>query len=139
MKRYNKPGWDFAERYAYGKAQETALLGVLRRHFGEGVTPHKNSKSRYDFYEEKSGALTTIELKSRRTRLNQYHTTILRVNKVRQNTEDRQIFVFNFTDKLGCIEYNREKFAEFAQTYEERFDEGLHYQIPIGDLRVLEK
>lgn len=139
MKRYNKPGWDFAERYAYGKAQETALLPILRRHFGEGVTPHKNSKSRYDFYEEKGGALTTIEVKSRTNRLTQYPTTLLRCNKVRDTT-DKQLFVFNFTDdKLGCIEYNREKFAEFAVHYQERYDEGLHYLIPIDQLRVLEK
>ena len=61
MKKYNTPGWDFSQRYAYGKAQEIALLGVLRKHFGEGVKPHKNSKSRFDFYEKKGGALTTIE------------------------------------------------------------------------------
>jgi hypothetical protein len=96
----------FKQDYAFGKSKEVEVLSSVRRHFADDVDSSVDNFSIYDF----RGRTFHYELKSRTNALNAYPTTLLPCDKV---FTDRQIFLFNFTDGLYYIEYNKELFDTF--------------------------
>ncbi len=128
--------WSFQERHTFGKQKEQELLPTLRAVFGENLQPHPNQVSRYDFQVE--GGNRTVELKSRTNSMGRYPTTLLRANKIRDTTDD-QYFCFNFTDGIGYIKYDPDIFRTFGTRYAEKYNEGLHYEIPVKSLIPIER
>jgi hypothetical protein len=124
---------------AFGLPKEDPVLDKLRKHFEEEI-----AKSTYQYCPHDGFSKTTeYEMKSRRNRYNQYPTTIIPCSKVRNMKRDRLVFVFNFTDGLYYIEYNKERFAKYEIKMVEavRKRNGVvgktlepHFYIPIGDL-----
>ena len=124
---------------AFGLPKEDPVLDKLRKHFEEEI-----AKSTYQYCPHDGFSKTTeYEIKSRRNKYNQYPTTIIPCSKIRNMKRDRLVFVFNFTDGLYYIEYNKDKFAK----YEIKMIEAVrkrggvvgktlepHFHIPIGDL-----
>ena len=98
-----------------------------------------NEYCSYDF-EGTDG--TKIELKSRRNKYNDYSTTLIPVHKCVSMDLCKNIFVFNFTDGIYYIEWNKNIFANYETKmvlYKRlnRDDYKLHYLIPIEDLTLL--
>ena len=91
----------------YGIPQEPTIISKLAVHFMEEITQESNPYSRYDA----SSHTTKYEIKSRRNTHDKYHTTMVGVNKT--NVSGRLVFVFNFTDKLMYIVYNKEQFDKY--------------------------
>jgi hypothetical protein len=124
---------------AFGLPKEDPVLDKLRKHFEEEI-----AKSTYQYCPHDGFSKTTeYEIKSRRNRYNQYPTTIIPCSKVRNMKRDRLVFVFNFTDGLYYIEYDKEKFAKYEIKMVEavRKRSGVvgktlepHFFIPIGEL-----
>ena len=124
---------------AFGLPKEDPVLEKLRKHFVEEI-----AKSTYQYCPHDGFSKTTeYEIKSRRNKYNQYPTTIIPCSKIRDMKRDRLVFVFNFTDGLYYIEYNKETFATYKikQVEAVRKRNGVvgktiepHFEIPIGDL-----
>ena len=120
---------------SFGTQKEVEILNRLSAYFGENIQRATDKFSPYDGFSENA----KYEIKSRRTRYNQYPTTIIGVNKLKTEFQ-KLIFCFNFTDKLCYIEYNEEKFKHYAKqpvsairSYGIRTDKD-HIFIPIQDL-----
>jgi hypothetical protein len=69
----------------------------------------------------------------------QYPTTMITEDKA---VGDKPIvFIFNFTDKVAYIEYNKDKFAKYERRNFSRAnlrgDEKPHIYIPIEDLQTI--
>lgn len=125
----------------FGLKNEEIILSSLKTYWEDETI--KNTKDiygdeyfPYDFENEKG---YSWEVKSRRNSKTQYPTTILPVHKVRK-TDEKQYFVFQFTDKNCFIEYDKEKFDKY-RTREIRVQRlggnpnyQNHYEIPISDL-----
>jgi hypothetical protein len=106
--RYKEMPRTFRQDYAFGKSKEVEVLSSVRSHFADDVDSSVDNFSIYDF----KGRTYHYELKSRTNALMDYPTTLLPCSKV---FTDKQIFLFNFTDGLYYIEYNKEVFATFEQ------------------------
>lgn len=123
----------------YGLPKENPVIDTLKKWFEEEIT-----KSTYQYCPHDGFSKTTeYEIKSRRNRYNQYPTTIIPCSKIRNMKRDRLVFVFNFTDGLYYIQYDKEKFAKYEIKMVEavRKRGGVigknlepHFFIPIGDL-----
>lgn len=122
----------------FGLKNEEIILTSLKTYWNDETI--RNTKDiyndeyfPYDFENEKG---CSWEVKSRRNSKTQYPTTILPVHKVR-NTNEKQYFVFQFTDKNCFIEYDKEKFDTFrtrqirVQRYGGNSNYYNHYEIPI--------
>jgi hypothetical protein len=120
----------------FGFAQESQVIDKLSTHFNETCEP----TSRYCRYDAISPT-KKFEIKSRRNKHDTYPTTLIPVDKT--EIEGELYFVFNFTDGLYFIEYNKERFEK----YEVR-DIGAvrgggvytlkpHYLIDVADLTVI--
>ena len=124
---------------AFGLPKEDPVIEKLRIHFEEEI-----AKSTYQYCPHDGFSKTTeYEIKSRRNRYAQYPTTIIPCSKIRSMKRDRLVFVFNFTDGLYYIEYNKDKFAKYEIKMVEavRKRNGVigktlepHFYIPILDL-----
>lgn len=115
--------------YEFGIQQEERMLPILSRHFGGGLRKATNKRSRFDYYNDN----ILVELKSRKNRLTTYPTTMITTDKGLE-TDKQLFFVFNFTDKVGMIEYNKERFREYEQTMV--FNKP-NWLIPIEDLTII--
>lgn len=91
----------------FGSEQEELILPILSQYFGEDISK-ADKYSKYDFYSPTS----YYELKSRNVSLGKYPTTLLPADKI-QDCDKSQRFVFNFTDCIGYIEYDKELFDSF--------------------------
>ena len=91
----------------YGIPQEPTIISKLAVHFMEDITQESNPYSRYDAVSH----TTKYEIKSRRITHDRYPTTLIGVNKT--NVSGRLVFVFNFTDGLYYIVYEKEKFDKY--------------------------
>ena len=100
----------FAEDYKMGTKSEVELIPVFNKHFDDcfvrGV-----QKAVLDF----TGAKYHLELKTRTNAFNDYPTTLLPYNKVREAlTKDKPtFFAFAFTDCVAYIQFDKELFATF--------------------------
>ena len=121
---------------AFGLPKEDAVIETLSGFFNENIEKSKNPYSRYDA----SSKTTKYEIKSRRNCYLKYPTTIIPVDKTECINGDRLVFVFNFTDGLYYIEYDKDKFAKYEVKQVEAVRKGGirtlkdHFFIPIQDL-----
>jgi hypothetical protein len=129
----------------FGKEQEERLLTTIQRHFNdETIKPTEDQFSYYDF----QGKEYLFELKSRRNKLTAYPDTIISKNKIDkydESKEDRNfVFLFNFTDGLYYVKYNKDLFNSLKISSITRYDRGrpeqsLYLCIPINHLTIINK
>ena len=124
----------FAKDYQFGKQQENKQFETIKTYFKDDI----RATSKYCSYDFESDQCY-YELKSRNNKYSAYPTTLIPFDKVKTNK--KMIFLFNFTDGLYFIEYNKEIFKEFSlQPFQrnQRSDyndkEKLYYFIPIDKL-----
>ena len=126
----------------FGEAKETDTINIIRQYWlDDSVLNTKDKyKNRFCLFDYESDCGTTWELKSRRCAKNAYPTTIIPSHKVR-TTDNKQIFMFNFTDGVSSyIDYEPEKFAKYQRKMVRCFRSGAsskpveHIEIPIEDL-----
>ena len=124
----------FKEDFLFGTQQEDVILPKLRSFFEEDIVKSETSNSIYDF----KGKNYYYEVKSRKFDRWKYSTTLLGANKV---FTTNQIFLFNFTDGLYYIEYEKVLFDSFIKKEFKRWNRTdindkpqLYYYIPIEEL-----
>jgi len=119
----------------FGLPKEDPVIQRLSEFFNETVEKETYQYSPFDA----SSKTTKYEIKSRRNRYLQYPTTIIPVDKT-QRIEGRLVFVFNFTDGLYYIVFDKEAFAKYEIKPVSAFRAGGiktlkdHFFIPIKDL-----
>ena len=125
----------FEESYKYGKAKEEIILPVLKEYFSREIINTTEKYAKYDYYDDSY----KYELKSRTNKKNTYPDTMITFNKC--TDEFPLILLFNYTDCLCYIEYNKDKFKNYKKKLFSRAniitDEKEHVYIPIEDLTVI--
>lgn len=128
----------WASSYTYGKAKENDILPLIRLFFKRDIQQYPNQYDDFDFYDEE----TEYEVKSRTNTYSKYPTTMITRNKTQKNTSKKVILLFNFTNGLYYIEYNKDKFSKYEIRKFSRakveWDEKEHIFIPIQDLKKVE-
>lgn len=120
--------------YNFGKNEEVKVLSKIREHFGdENIKECIDQYSKFDFISDNY----LYELKSRRNKYDQYPTTLIAIDKIIK--DKNMIFLFNFTDGLFYIKYDKELFDKYQKKYFRRTDRGfdiskIYIFIPIEDL-----
>ena len=129
--------------YKFGTDEEDILLDIFKINFNKKIKKSKIKNSWYDYYCDN----VYYEMKSRKNKFDKYPTTMIGLNKINRAKNQPHlkglVFIFNFTDKIGYIEYNEEKFNTYELKTGGRFDRGrietnLYYYIPISDLTILD-
>lgn len=122
----------------YGLEREKLVLEKIKKYFNdETITKTTGRYCKYDF----ESPTCKYELKSRKNTMRAYPTTIIPTHKV---IDDKLIFLFNFTDGLYYIEYDREIFDRFEKIEMTDYRAGrygqtaLHYSIPISFLKNID-
>ena len=120
---------------AYGIASEGQVIDILSKHYREIIQKVHNRYSPYDAVSKTS----KYEIKTRRCSVTEYPTTIVPTSKVKYLTS-KLIFVFQFTDGLYSIVYDRELFDTFETMTIQLSRDGIndqpteHYCIPVSQL-----
>jgi hypothetical protein len=127
---------NFNKDYLFGITQENSVSNKIELYFNDILTP----TSRYCKYDFK-GSKYLYELKSRNNKYSQFPTTLIAKDKVLDNPELPQVFIFNFTDGLYYIKYDKIVFDGFdcldfkRRARDDKVDiEKLYYYIPIINL-----
>lgn len=98
--------------YKFGLEKQQAIFPILQKHFGNDLRETTERYAKYDFVSPNA----FFELKSRKNKKNAYPTTLLTCNKVLEIKEDQeQYFIFNFTDELCYIKYDKDLFDTFEK------------------------
>ncbi len=121
----------------YGLTRENDVLEKIKKYFNDdSINKTKDRFCKYDF----ESPICKYELKSRKNKYRAYPTTIIPCNKI---VDGKLIFLFNFTDGLYYIEYDKETFDRF-NTFEMtdyragRYGQtAIHFAIPIELLREI--
>jgi hypothetical protein len=128
----------FKKDYAFGKKKEAEILDKVKAFFKDNVEDVDNTFSIYDF----KGDKYHYELKSRTNAYNDYPTTLLPEDKI---FAENQIFLFNFTDGLYYIYYNKETFDTFEKKLFKRRlrtdikdKEKMYVYIPVNKLTKID-
>ena len=127
----------FQSDYNFGIEKENNILVTLNNFFSRDISKSVDRYCNYDFYDD----TYKYELKSRRNKYNTYPTTMIPLLKCKPNT----ILLFNFTDGLYYIEYEKEKFEKYEKKYfckirDDKLDVNKqYYYIPIIDLQCITK
>lgn len=102
----------FKNDYEFGKMEETKVFDLIKEFFySDNIIKVLNRYSKFDF----EGDNFVYELKSRTCYSSTYESTIIGVDKIFENFQKKQIFLFNFRDGLYYIEYDSEKFKKYRQ------------------------
>lgn len=121
--------------YKYGKENELNILPLITSFFNRDIKLTTDKYCKYDFYDTKY----KYEVKSRRNNVNTYHTTLISSDKTDKNT----ILLFNFTDGLYYIEYNKKQFEKYENKNFQRVRPGhtdinkLYVYIPTNELKLI--
>jgi hypothetical protein len=100
----------FNRDYEFGRQSETTVLDTLKTFFNDStIVPSTDKFDRYDFI----GAGCKYELKTRRLTRNRFATTMLPLGKLLSENPENNIFLFQFTDGLYYIRYDKETFSTF--------------------------
>jgi vesicle coat complex subunit len=101
--------------YEYGKQNEDNVLPLIKEHFNsDSIEPTTEKYDRFDYIDNKNKIY--YELYTRTNSYNTYPTTLLYSKKIIKDTNYKQIFLYNFTDGLYYIEYNKQIFNKFEKT-----------------------
>ncbi len=115
----------FDKDYKFGIDQENKKKSIIETAFDIKVKKTASVYNPYDFYCESNN--TYYELKSRNNTFDKYPTTMIGINKLNfdLNSDDKKfVFLFNFTDGLYYINYEKELFDTFKIEKGGRFDRG---------------
>lgn len=125
----------FENSYQYGKIQEKKVQPIIQDFFNRDIKMNPERYAKYDFHDEEF----QYELKSRTNKLNTYPDTMITFNKI--TDEKPLILLFNYTDCLAYIEYEKELFSTFRKQMFSRanidIDEKEHVFIPIEHLKII--
>ena len=128
----------FKNDYTFGKQKEDEVLSIIRKKFNRNIVKSESRFERYDFKDDEY----YYELKSRNNKYSDYPTTLIEKGKV---IADNLVFLFNFTDGLYYIIYNKDLFETFECKQflrHKRCDfvdkPKLYYHIPIHQLTRIE-
>lgn len=127
--------------YIFGKGKETEVYDKIKVFFkDDDVKPTQHRYDKYDFVGK-----NMYELKSRNNKYRDFKTTLLPKNKV-VDDKVNQVFLFNFTDGLYYIRYDKDTFDNKIECnyfrrrprvdYNDK--EELYYHIPIELLQLIE-
>ena len=129
----------FKTDYAFGKSKEPIILEKIKKFFKDDTIVEMDNYSRYDY----KGNKKIFELKSRRNTYNAFPTTLIPADKI-FDTCDKQYFLFDFTDRLTYIEFDKEVFSKFEckpfkRNYRSDFNdkEKNYFFIPITHLKTI--
>lgn len=126
----------FIRDYKTGLNGEKEIINIINNYFNRIINKTTEKYCRYDFYDNKY----KYELKTRNNTYNTYPTTIIAVDKV---VDNKLIFLFNFTDSIYYIKYNKELFDTFEKKMfvRQRADfndiEKEYFFIPIEKLTLI--
>jgi hypothetical protein len=125
----------YTQSYAFGKQQEVEILPLLAEKLNRNIQAYPERYSKHDYFCDNYN----YEVKSRTNRMAQYPTTMITEDKA---VGDKPVvFVFNYTDKIALIDYDKEKFAKYERRDFSRanlqYDQKPHIYIPIEDLTVI--
>ena len=129
---------NFKSDFSLGMAGEESVLPKLRSYFKKDIRKSAGKYCKYDYIDEDG---TLYELKTRRCMSSTYPTTMLPVHKVVDGAE--QYFIFNFTDKIMYLKYDKNLFASFEVSgvvdgrYAYKREAVSHFYIPLASLSVL--
>lgn len=127
----------YKQSYEFGKPQETLILPTVSSYFSREIHQYTNRYDKHDYYCTEYN----YEVKSRTNTFAKYPTTMITEDKTEYTDTRPLILIFNFTDKIAFIEYNKEKFAKYERRMFSRagytWDEKIHVYIPITDLTIL--
>lgn len=126
----------FKRDYDFGIKKQIDLFPTLSAFFGGNITPTTRKMDPWDYI----GDDCVYELKSRTNTYSKYPTTLVGLDKVKENMK-KIIFLFNFVDGLYYIEYEKNLFDTFEKQPFRRFREGVndkekpYIYIPIEHLK----
>ena len=122
----------YSNDYKFGTEQEDLVLPKLREFFKRDIKKSEDKYAKSDYYDNDF----YYEMKSRTNAYKKYPTTMITEDKIRE--DKKLILLFNFTDGLYYIEYNKEKFANYERKMFSRagvsWNEKSHLYLPINDL-----
>jgi hypothetical protein len=133
----------FNKDYKFGIEQENKIKSIIETAFNIKVKKTPSVYNPYDYYCESNR--TYYELKSRNNTYDKYPTTMLGMNKLNFciNPDDKKfVFLFNFTDGLYYINYEKTLFDSFKVMTGGRWDRGKeeikdYLFIPINHLNKI--
>jgi hypothetical protein len=127
----------FQRDYQYGIQQQTKILPQLEGFFKDELKEATDKFAKYDY----EGLTTSYELKSRNNKKDTYPTTCLPADKVCESHTKKQVYLFNFTDGLYYIPYDKGVFDTFEKKPFRRYRQGVndkekdYLYIPVESLR----
>jgi hypothetical protein len=122
--------------YIYGTEKQKDVLPKIQNYFKRIIKENPEQYAKFDFEDESYN----YELKSRKNTLNKYPDTMITLNKCNADNKGL-ILLFNFTDTLAYIEYDKELFKTFrTQNFsraQQQWDMKEHIFIPINLLTMI--
>lgn len=130
----------FNQDNKFGLNEENLILPILEKFFNEKISKSTNIYEKWDG----AGNNTLYEIKSRTNRYNAFNDTIIGANKI-LDTDKTQIFIFNFTDGIYYIKYDKSLFDTFPNSPFVRNERAdivdtikQYYYIPVKKLTLIE-
>lgn len=121
--------------YKFGTDQEDIVLPKLKEFFGREIKKSEDKFAKSDYYDDEY----YYEMKSRTNAYSKYPTTMITEDKIRE--DKKLILLFNFTDGIYYIEYDKEKFDNYERKMFSRagykWNEKSHLYIDIKDLQPI--
>jgi hypothetical protein len=132
----------FKEDINFGKNSEKEIYEILKNKYPD--IERTSEYSVFDFISENEKL--KIELKTRRNESNKYFTTMIGLNKIKEcnDVNTTYLFIFNFTDQILFIKYDKEIFNKFLIKLGGRYDRkrsgelSQYIYIPITALTPIE-
>jgi hypothetical protein len=123
--------------YRFGEVGEFTVIPYLEKYYNERITRH----SRYA-KTDCSSDTKHLEIKTRTNSLSAFRTTLMPVHKIIK-TNKQIIFVFNFSDCIAVIDYEKELFKPWIAPFNRntKIELGrpseLYFHIPIEKLTII--
>lgn len=130
----------FNKDYNFGLKKQDEVFPRLVSKFGGNIKPTTDKMDPWDYISDDS----VFELKSRNNTYSAYPTTLIGLDKVKEEESKKMIFLFNFTDGLYWIEYDKDLFDTFGSKKFRRYRPGVndkvkpYLYIPIEFLKKIE-
>jgi hypothetical protein len=123
--------------YKFGEEGEFKVIPFLEKYYNETITRH----SRYA-KTDCSNETKHFEIKTRTNSLTAFSTTLMPVHKIIK-TNKQIIFVFNFSDCIAIINYNKELFKPWIAPFNRntKIEIGRpaenYFHIPVENLTII--
>lgn len=97
--------------YQLGTEAQARLLPKLAEFFADNLAPTPGQYDRYDYESDTA----VYELKSRRVSKDSYPTTLIGADKVNPKHPKSQVYLFEFTDGLFYLRFDKALFETFER------------------------